>query len=65
MPILCSVTFGAPMQVLRHTLHQGEVETDGEHYRAGGSSSYGTEMIEDHAHFADRARTAVIALRDI
>ncbi len=65
VPILCSVTFGAPMQVLRHTLHQGEVETDGEHYRPGAASTAGTEMIEDHAHFADRARSAVIALRDI
>jgi 1-acyl-sn-glycerol-3-phosphate acyltransferase len=42
VPILCSVTFGKPMQV---------VHTD--------------SATEDHAHFAERARDAVIALRDI
>jgi 1-acyl-sn-glycerol-3-phosphate acyltransferase len=65
VPILCSVTFGAPMQVLRHTAHtvlQGEVETDGELF---GSATPGSEQIEDHAAFAERARNAVIALRDI
>ena len=38
VPVLCSVTFGAPMQV---------------------------EDGEDHRHFLDRARGAVIALRDV
>jgi 1-acyl-sn-glycerol-3-phosphate acyltransferase len=38
VPVLCSVTFGAPMQV---------------------------EAGEDHRSFADRARRAVIALRDV
>lgn len=38
VPVLCSVTFGAPMQV---------------------------EEGEDHRHFLDRARRAVIALRDV
>ncbi|MDT8989788.1 lysophospholipid acyltransferase family protein [Curvibacter sp. APW13] len=38
VPVLCSVTFGAPMQV---------------------------EEGEDHRQFADRARRAVIALRDV
>jgi 1-acyl-sn-glycerol-3-phosphate acyltransferase len=42
VPILCSVTFGKPMQV---------AHTD--------------SATEDHAHFAERARDAVIALRDI
>ncbi len=38
VPVLCSVTFGAPMQV---------------------------EEGENHRHFLDRARQAVIALRDV
>lgn len=42
VPVLCSVTFGAPMQVL---------QIDGE--------------PEDHAAFAERARDAVIALREV
>ena len=62
VPILCSVTFGAPMQVLRHTAAAGDIETDGELF---GSVAPGTEQIEDHAAFADRARNAVIALRDV
>jgi 1-acyl-sn-glycerol-3-phosphate acyltransferase len=62
VPILCSVTFGKPMQVLRHSAEQGEIETDGEHYRAGAT---GGEIVEGHAEFAERARNAVIALRDV
>jgi 1-acyl-sn-glycerol-3-phosphate acyltransferase len=62
VPILCSVTFGKPMQVLRHSAEQGEVETDGEHYKSGAT---GGETIEGHAEFAERARNAVIALRDV
>jgi 1-acyl-sn-glycerol-3-phosphate acyltransferase len=46
VPVLCSVTFGAPMQVLRSG--QGE-----------------DARPEDHAAFAERARDAVIALRDV
>jgi 1-acyl-sn-glycerol-3-phosphate acyltransferase len=46
VPVLCSVTFGAPMQVLRQ-----EVGSD--------------VSVEDHAEFAERARNAVIALREI
>ncbi len=42
VPVLCSVTFGAPMQVM---------QIDGE--------------PEDHAAFAERARNAVIALREV
>jgi 1-acyl-sn-glycerol-3-phosphate acyltransferase len=42
VPILCSVTFGAPMQV--------------EHMNG---------QAEGHAEFAERARNAVIALRDV
>jgi 1-acyl-sn-glycerol-3-phosphate acyltransferase len=46
VPVLCSVTFGAPMQVR--------------------SSSAGEEKyLEDHASFAERARDAVIALREV
>jgi 1-acyl-sn-glycerol-3-phosphate acyltransferase len=62
VPILCSVTFGAPMQILRYNTQQGEIETDGEHYNPGAP---GTDLIETHAQFAERARDAVIALRDI
>jgi hypothetical protein len=62
VPILCSVTFGKPMQVLRHSAEQGEIETDGEHYRAGAT---GGEIVEGHNEFAERARNAVIALRDV
>ena len=46
VPVLCSVTFGAPMQVLRQGV---------------GSDV----LVEDHAVFAERARDAVIALREI
>jgi 1-acyl-sn-glycerol-3-phosphate acyltransferase len=46
VPVLCSVTFGAPMQV---------------HIRGAGEEKY----VEDHAVFAERARDAVIALREI
>ena len=42
VPVLCSVTFGAPMQIEQH----------------GGQA-------EDHAAFAERARNAVIALREV
>jgi hypothetical protein len=42
VPILCSVTFGAPMQV---------AQAEG--------------VAEGHAEFAQRARAAVIALRDV
>lgn len=42
VPILCSVTFGAPMQV-----------------------EYDDHGPENHASFAERARDAVIALRDV
>jgi hypothetical protein len=42
VPILCSVTFGAPMQV----------QKSGDH-------------VEGHAEFAERARNAVMALRDV
>lgn len=63
VPILCSVTFGAPMQVLRHTTVPGEVETDGEKFSTTPVDT--VEQIEDHAAFAERARNAVIALRDI
>jgi 1-acyl-sn-glycerol-3-phosphate acyltransferase len=42
VPVLCSVTFGAPMQV---------GQADG--------------VQEDHAAFAERARNAVIALREV
>jgi 1-acyl-sn-glycerol-3-phosphate acyltransferase len=63
VPILCSVTFGAPMQVLRRTTVPGEVETDGEKFSATPVDT--VEQIEDHAAFAERARNAVIALRDI
>jgi 1-acyl-sn-glycerol-3-phosphate acyltransferase len=42
VPVLCSVTFGAPMQV---------AQVDGQ--------------AEDHAAFAERARNAVIALREV
>jgi 1-acyl-sn-glycerol-3-phosphate acyltransferase len=46
VPVLCSVTFGAPMQVLQ--------------------TSAGDDMqVEDHAAFAERARNAVIALKDV
>jgi 1-acyl-sn-glycerol-3-phosphate acyltransferase len=62
VPILCSVTFGAPMQVLRNTTLPGEVETDGERH---GLAATGSEQVEDHAAFGERARNAVIALRDI
>jgi 1-acyl-sn-glycerol-3-phosphate acyltransferase len=62
VPILCSVTFGKPMQVLRHSAEQGEIETDGERYIHG---AVGNETIEGHAEFAERARNAVIALRDV
>ncbi len=62
VPILCSVTFGVPMQVLRHTTTSGDIETDGELF---GTATSGTEQIEDHAAFAERARNAVIALREI
>jgi 1-acyl-sn-glycerol-3-phosphate acyltransferase len=43
VPVLCSVTFGAPIRV----------EQDG------------SGQLEDHASFAERARAAVIALRDV
>jgi 1-acyl-sn-glycerol-3-phosphate acyltransferase len=46
VPVLCSVTFGVPMQVLR---------------TGSGEEAF----IEDHAAFAERARHAVIALRDV
>jgi 1-acyl-sn-glycerol-3-phosphate acyltransferase len=46
VPVLCSVTFGAPMQV-----------------RMSGSGE--EKYVEDHAAFAERARDAVIALREI
>jgi hypothetical protein len=42
VPVLCSVTFGAPMKV-EQILGQAE----------------------DHAAFAERARNAVIALREV
>jgi 1-acyl-sn-glycerol-3-phosphate acyltransferase len=42
VPVLCSVTFGAPIQIK---------QTDGQ--------------TEDHAAFAERARDAVIALREV
>jgi 1-acyl-sn-glycerol-3-phosphate acyltransferase len=42
VPILCSVTFGAPMQVAKTG-----------------------DQVEGHAEFAERARNAVIALRDV
>jgi 1-acyl-sn-glycerol-3-phosphate acyltransferase len=42
VPVLCSVTFGAPMKV---------EQIDG--------------LVEDHAAFAERARNAVIALREV
>jgi 1-acyl-sn-glycerol-3-phosphate acyltransferase len=42
VPVLCSVTFGAPMQIEQHGGH-----------------------AEDHAAFAERARNAVIALREV
>jgi 1-acyl-sn-glycerol-3-phosphate acyltransferase len=46
VPVLCSVTFGAPMQIQR--------------------SGHGVDaQIEDHAAFAERARDAVIALREV
>ena len=47
VPVLCSVTFGAPMQVLRFEDDSGE------------------PGFEDHASFAERARDAVIALREV
>jgi 1-acyl-sn-glycerol-3-phosphate acyltransferase len=46
VPVLCSVTFGAPMQV-----------------RVSGAGE--EKHVEDHAAFAERARDAVIALREI
>ncbi len=46
VPVLCSVTFGAPMQV---------------HSSGSGEEKY----VEDHAAFAERARDAVIALREV
>ncbi len=46
VPVLCSVTFGAPMQV-------------------AGSAAGSAAKLEDHAVFAERARNAVIALREI
>ncbi len=46
VPVLCSVTFGAPMQIER-------------------SGQGADAWIEDHAAFAERARNAVIALRDV
>jgi 1-acyl-sn-glycerol-3-phosphate acyltransferase len=42
VPVLCSVTFGAPMKI---------EQIDGQ--------------TEDHAAFAERARNAVIALREV
>jgi len=45
VPVLCSVTFGSPMQIRR--------SADGEQ-----------PWLEDHAAFAERARSAVIALRE-
>jgi 1-acyl-sn-glycerol-3-phosphate acyltransferase len=62
VPILCSVTFGKPMQVLRTTKTPGDEENDGERH---GEALVGAEVVEDHAHFAERARDAVITLRDI
>jgi 1-acyl-sn-glycerol-3-phosphate acyltransferase len=52
VPILCSVTFGKPMQVARHTVANDE----------DGQSS---EVVEGHAEFAERARNAVISLREV
>ena len=46
VPVLCSVTFGAPIQIQRSG--QGE-----------------DVWVEDHAAFAQRARDAVIALREV
>jgi 1-acyl-sn-glycerol-3-phosphate acyltransferase len=46
VPVLCSVTFGAPMQV---------------GHRSQGEDAW----LEDHAAFAERARNAVISLREI
>jgi 1-acyl-sn-glycerol-3-phosphate acyltransferase len=46
VPVLCSVTFGVPMQIKRSG--QGE-----------------DTWLEDHTTFAERARDAVIALRDV
>jgi 1-acyl-sn-glycerol-3-phosphate acyltransferase len=46
VPVLCSVTFGAPMQIERSG--EGEMAD-----------------VEDHAAFAERARNAVIALREV
>ncbi len=46
VPVLCSVTFGAPMQV-----------------RSSGEGELA--RTEDHMAFAERARDAVIALREI
>jgi 1-acyl-sn-glycerol-3-phosphate acyltransferase len=62
VPILCSVTFGVPLQLLRYSAQQGEVDSDGERYNPGAP---GSELLENHAQFAERARDAVIALRDI
>jgi hypothetical protein len=52
VPILCSVTFGKPMKVERHLVDNTET----------GQSN---EAVEGHAEFAERARNAVIALRDV
>lgn len=46
VPVLCSVTFGTPIQVQKSG--QGE-----------------DAWLEDHAAFAERARNAVIALREV
>jgi 1-acyl-sn-glycerol-3-phosphate acyltransferase len=52
VPILCSVTFGKPMQVERRTVANDE---DGQ----------SKQVVEGHAEFAERARNAVISLRDV